>query len=247
MPKKIAAPLCLVPLGKTSESLLVQRGLPGTPWFSIRSRTSRVSGWHEVSEIALETLRDMHKATSSYQDWCEPVDPSSLFLKIYSQLKPSDLKRLPGLTDAMPEWSKMFSLMGVTTSFFQHGDFCINNLLFENSRAAVVDFEHFGRLSTPLHDELMLCGSLLSVHPNLDEKIEHALWTRLAERSMHRDLCLSKFVRPLFLLHLLWWLLESQDQPQRQARIDIYFNAINELLKEAPDAEWQPRLTLLAV
>ena len=51
------------------------------------------------------------------------------------------------------ELSHNLESLGEIPVFWQHGDFCVNNMLIDKNVIGIVDFEHFGRVRMPFHDE----------------------------------------------------------------------------------------------
>jgi len=245
MPDRIAAPLALLPQGD-NKSLLVQQGLPGTPWFSVNLRVRHLTGWREVSHIALQTLQDFHSAVGGHSQWRKQIDLTALFDRLCDKVRDLSNPELSLEESLLLPWRQALQKLGSVSCNAQHGDFCINNLLIHKNSAAIVDFEQFAENFTPLHDEFMLCGSLLDYHPAPDSSTDHAMWNQIVSGSLHRDLGDGVNVRPLFLLHLLWWVLETHGNAQRQRRAQAYRSTLTHILSQSPNTQWEPRLTTLA-
>src|SRR5207237_1152587 len=91
--------------------------------------------------------------------------------------------------------------LGEVPGFWQHGDFCLNNLLVSPSALAIIDFDEFGYTLMPLHDQIGLALSLHDLAPRgvlplpLDGEITSSPGAGPVERS---------HLPGLFLHHLLW-------------------------------------------
>jgi hypothetical protein len=96
--------------------------------------------------------------------------------------------------------------LGEIVSQYQHGDFCLNNLLLSDSSAAIIDFDEFGRTSMPLHDEIGLALSIADLSP----------YPEVSRMPKHEQL------PGLYLHHLLWRINQTHLYPTRaRARLEL--------------------------
>ena len=225
LPDRIAAPRALSAVGVDGErALYVQHGLPGTPWFQMRERLRSPRRWCPVRDAAIEALGRFRRAVATRPDWHDELDTAAAF----DRLRPPAGEPDPGAPCAQA-WREALSGLSSGPHPRQHGDFCLNNLLIDGNRAAMVDLEHFGSLAHPLHDEFMLVDSLLDHRPAGATDSTEALWASVREGSPSGFEPTTDEVEALFALHLYWWLAECRDNRQREGRRGLLADTLERL------------------
>lgn len=150
----VPEPLLLLPFDSTL-SVLVQRGVQGVPWFEVQRHLGRKT----ILTLAQRGLAALHAAIAKHPPWRSQVSLGSNLAELANQLvlgKYIDETLATYLDRSITRLSKLPPI----DSFRQHGDFCLNNLLFSDRGVHVIDFDDFGVTSTPLYDYLTLAQSL---------------------------------------------------------------------------------------
>jgi hypothetical protein len=123
--------------------------------------------------------------------------------------------------------------MGEVHASWQHGDFCLNNLLVSSHAISVIDFAEFGDTSMPLQDEIGLALSLYMLAPRE---------ARTVSLRDHLNACLDDGQKPaaeeslrgLLLYYFIRRINRSHGQPNREA-MARRLNAAAEALCASPD------------
>ncbi len=198
-----------------SQSVLVQEGMPGVPWFALRRHLLGVKPWLELRARALAVLARLHNAILGLPDGEVRLN---LGIELERQYV---LCETAGIFPVARRASMQEAIAGVVplgemTSCSQHGDFCLNNLVVDRERVSVIDFEEAGQTAVPLHDELSLALSfhdfMIGVRgaPSLMDHIDAC-----TAESCHREPVLAAHRRALLVHHLLWRINQCQTRPNR--------------------------------
>jgi hypothetical protein len=100
--------------------------------------------------------------------------------------------------------SEELDVLGRLASSWQHGDYCLNNLLVDDSRISIIDFEEFGTTSMPLQDELGLALSTYLLAPRSARTVPlHEHVQACVENAIGAEPELAKQIPGLFLYYLL--------------------------------------------
>src|SRR3954462_2356117 len=75
------------------------------------------------------------------------------------QCKVRDVRFSENTSASIARWAEALEALAGLPCFWQHGDFCLNNVLVSPARLSIIDFEEFGGPSMPLHDEIGLALS----------------------------------------------------------------------------------------
>jgi Phosphotransferase enzyme family len=197
----------------------VQEGLPGTTWFRIRDRLHGAADWSSLTDRASVALRRLHTATAASAEWRCWLSPAALLRaqwRVCAARHPELAGRVTPLVDLAAE---AFEPLGDVPWFWQHGDFCVNNLLVTRDRVAIIDFEEFGQTAMPLHDEF---GLALSLHafdatPANGAADLPTVIRRCVRATVARHQWLAEHLGGLFLHHLLWRINQCAERPGRAA------------------------------
>jgi len=163
-----------------SSEYYVERGVAGQPWFQISHKLAR---WTEVKRNALETLGLFHDLISSSQTYKLDFSPSEVFDSLLHELS-QDITADVFSKQQLFQLGQEFARIGNIKSHSQHGDFCINNLIFDSNQTYIIDFEDFNACPVILHDEFSLVLSFMMVEtegqPLDEQQIIHNLNKNLA-------------------------------------------------------------------
>jgi len=215
VPDLVPASLAAVDWG-TGQFLHVQTGLPGTPWFRLRERLRTDGDWAQFEARAMRILDRLHAAILEVPEWRCRVHVSAELNAQIAQLVARDPEIGRGLIQPLSKEMEKLAALGSVESVWQHGDFCLNNLLVGDASLGIIDFEEFGETAVPLHDEISLGLSLHEFSSRADDW-DHA-WRhvrRCAEPTVLANPALSSYMDGLFVHHLVWRINRASERPTR--------------------------------
>jgi hypothetical protein len=210
-------------------SVHVQAGLPGTTWFRIRDRLDGAADWSSLTDRASVALRRLHAATRASAEWRCSVSPASVLRSQWracAARHPALTARVAPLVDVSAE---SFEQLGEVPWFWQHGDFCVNNLLVTRDQVAIIDFEEFGQTAMPLHDEFGLALSLRAFNATGDHGMADlaTVIRRCIRPTVARHQWIAAHLTGLFLHHLVWRINQCADRPGRAAACGDLVDLLN--------------------
>lgn len=196
----------------------IQEGLPGMPWFRLRETLHGEGQWTRLEQKARRGLERFHAAIAETPDWRCRVVPGTALRHQVRLLAAQDSRLLPRTTRALDKAAETMDSLGEIEWFWQHGDFCLNNLLVTPSGVGIVDFDEFGATSVPLHDEI---GLGLSVYQLSSHQEDWGMAGRhvlaCVDPTLRRHPELSPSLPGLFLHYLVWRVNQGFGRPRREA------------------------------
>ncbi len=206
----------------------VQSGVPGRPWFQLREYLADEADWARVRRTALHSLDALHSAIKCNPDWVVPT--VDLAAEMCRQLDASNALPIASAlaARAWDRWRDALADAPSTAWFWQHGDFCLNNLIFSDCAAAVIDFDEFGLTAMPLHDEFGLALSFMDLMP---PRFGHTLADHLAfclVEVLRREPSLTHQLEGLFLHHLLWRIAHCHAHKNRARALERLVGLLEE-------------------
>jgi len=215
LPDLVARPLALS-AWSGSLSVQVQSGLSGMPWFRLAGRIRSARAWGALGQRAGTALVRFHGAVHGVPEWTGTVQPGEELRRQAAACQSHGTRLSTRARDSIDAAVELLDDLGARQHFWQHGDYCLNNLLVSRSGLAIIDFEEFGGTSMPWHDEIGLALSLNDLSPRgsrplaeaLDAVLmrEHAGWPAPADREVFRGFVLH---------HLLWRINQAAGRPTR--------------------------------
>ena len=122
------------------------------------------------------------------------------------------------VVDGLARAAEALDALGDVNWFWQHGDFCLNNLIVAPQSVGIIDFDEFGATSVPLQDEIGLGVSVAQLSAGEDGIAAVAKHiSSCVQSTLARHPALSPFVRELLLHYLVWRVNRAYAVPQRQA------------------------------
>jgi len=186
-----------------SRYISIQTGLKGSPWFQIANKYSNPDQWHQFKLKTINSLAQLHHAIANNPQWSQTCEPGRELRQCYKQCIDLGTTLPDGTAEQVSILSAQLDESDIIGVRPQHGDFCINNLIIENEKMHVIDFEDFGITNMPLHDEFTLA---LSMYQLLPEAAQTSLREDIAlctSDSIHQ-LNIKRYYLPgLFMHHLL--------------------------------------------
>ena len=184
IPKRIAKPIAHKSIS-FKNSILIQSGLEGRPWFQLSQRIDNSSGWNSLLEKSKNALHDFQTAVLLKPKWSVSINPGNSLRTLISNLEIETLTQEH--RNKIDILAKDLDTLGTIQGFYQHGDFCLNNLLFHNSSAAIIDFDEFGLTAMPYHDEFLLANSLFSLSQSRVWNTQSEILSKLIDKKSHID------------------------------------------------------------
>jgi len=238
LPGKIPEPIAIV-ADDNDQHYLIQQGIAGVPWFTLRHRIGKEITWSKLVAQSTEALRLFHEATSTNEEWVKEVSLTDLFTELHDQVVHLG-NEIPGLDQTIiTDCMNILSEHSPLKCFLQHGDLSVNNFMYRKEDACIIDFEQFGRVYLPMHDEFLLIGSLLHLKNSPPMNFVQSLWLQILESSKYKSLHNEKIINVLLLMHIMWWLVESDGQDRRSRRRQHYTQALETgfatIMEDQPD------------
>jgi len=199
----------LAEIVKGEQCYFVESGLPGKPWFQLLKSNSLSMG--DIKNRALNTLKEFQQRIAVIEHWTESIDVIAIFNRQFEQshimrhFSPEIVSACSKLVNSLPE---KYLVKGV----LQHGDYCINNLIFSEKQTYIIDFEEFGDTSMPLQDEFSLA---LSFYIQRETQTLDLLAKDLAYCLEGVDKSIIPLLSLLFIYHLLFRLGSWGENPNR--------------------------------
>jgi hypothetical protein len=197
----------------------VQRGASGKPWFQLAQTANTPEQWTNLRNRAIETLCQFHEGVASVPEWKTSIHLGDALRSVYRDFLKTDKEPEYPLTDFADSMANELDQLGAWDSVFQHGDFSLNNLLFEENKISVIDLEDFGITVVPLYDEFTLA---LSLNTLASGSVKSSVAIELAacvQPMKCRHSFNQKTIQALFLFHLLLrlgsWSRAEKRQPYR--------------------------------
>jgi hypothetical protein len=216
---------CAVVAG--DECVQIQTGLPGLPWFRVADRCRSRNDWVNLLHRGLAALRRLQVAIAAVPEWTGTVHPGR---ELHALVQRARELQEAGLTSKVTPWIDSLDRLGPIVAAYRHGDFSVNNLLIDDARIGIIDFDEFGETTMPLHDEIGLALSLpLSQQGVCPLTVRECLDVCVTPAVTRRDVP-AEAVPGLLLHHLLWRMERCRDWPTRKRLRATLAGYVSELL-----------------
>jgi len=222
------------PLGviktESNRHAFVESGLPGCPWFQLLR--NKQTSFTETKRVAVSMLNQFHLRVATNDLWHESQNLAHNLSEQY-KFSASNNSAVASLEKLRPlVESSIASLDSLEVdSFYQHGDFCINNLLFLKDSAQIIDWDEFGHTSMPLQDEICLALSFHNVEGKKGVESLRENMILVMENSYWRNKLPENAFAAMFLYHLLYRLGEWGNNPNRAGICDWLLTILNEFIE----------------
>jgi len=194
----------------------VQRGASGTPWFRLPREVASPEQWGAIRNRTIEALRQFHEGVASVSEWTTRIYLGDALRSAYQDFIVTGNHPAYPLASFADSMANELDRLGAWDGIFQHGDFGLNNLLFEENKISVVDLEDFGITAVPLYDEFTLALSLSTLAPG-SVKSSVAIELAACTLPFKQQYSLGrKKIQALFLFYLLLRLGTWSSSEKRQ-------------------------------
>ena len=219
----VAEPIALTEIGE--HKVAIQKGLMGLPWFQLTRQYQTPAQWETLRNRSLAALIQLHTGIKAFSDWTTDCEPGTELRLCLQRCLAVGTELSPRIQQQVDSLSKQLDQIGSIRVHYQHGDYCLNNLLVEFDQIHVIDFEDFGMTSMPLHDEFALALSMYSSAPNTVQtspkrEINACIESSLANLGLNRSMLPGLFMHHL-LLRLGDWSQGSRRQQYRAWLISL--------------------------
>jgi aminoglycoside phosphotransferase len=211
-PELIARPLALS-MHREDKYIHIQEGLPGWPWFRASEAYKTQKEWRRLALMTYKALSRFHEAVSTFSDWMRTISPGQELRKQAKICREGGTPLTKTTESRIVEASEALDDLGEMECVWQHGDFCLNNVLISGSRVSIIDFDEFGGTVMPLHDEIGLDLSLQDLASSknfgsLNEIID-------SFKSYRGRIIAAEHFSGLYLHYILWRINQCRDYPTR--------------------------------
>src|SRR5690554_2067214 len=118
----------------------VQRGVKGIPWFQLKSKIGAGDKRTNLEKKMWQTLEDFQTAIrSDATKATQKLRPQEELRRAYSSYVDTGDQVNPKLEKLVEQAANDLSLSSSCPSIPQHGDFCLNNLIFDIEKITVID------------------------------------------------------------------------------------------------------------
>tara|TARA_R110001583_G_scaffold1542_10_gene12001 strand:- start:15590 stop:16900 length:1311 start_codon:yes stop_codon:yes gene_type:complete len=200
----------LAKIKKDQEYYFVESGLPGKPWFQLLKDNSISMG--DIKQRALTTLKEFDKKIQTNSNWINSIDVIAEFTRQFEQSH-SIRQFDQAVVDACAELVNSLPEKYLVQGTWQHGDYCINNLIFSEEQTYIIDFEEFGDTLMPLQDIFSLA---LSFYIQRETQTLDLLAKDLTYCLQYTDQKFNPLLPMLFVYHLLFRLGKWGENPNRR-------------------------------
>lgn len=198
----IARPLHLIQ--KKKQYYFIESGLKGTPWFELSQKVKKNSSWKKIKHQAIDTLYTLHTAIKKSSFGEHDINPGKSLMEQYQQCVSMNIELPENIEEVVKKFVNKLDQLGTVNSFFQHGDYCLNNLLFDDDITHIIDFEDIMMTTAPLHDEFSLALSFFSLIETSQQQQQLAAEIKFClTNSYWKDAFDNETIQALFLHHLL--------------------------------------------
>ena len=241
LPDSIPEPLQFSEIGK-ERAVMVQAGAPGLPWFTLRSQLREMRAWRHVIPRMINALNKFHSSVAGVSSWSSKRRPATMLADVAQKVINRIQNKLPtNINGVIDQQIKLLEEVGDFDCHYQHGDFCLNNSLVTDENVMIIDFEHFGVVSMPYHDEFRLMSSLLHFCPEISKSVCDELWQQIHTSCEYRKYFGERHVAGLFLHSLLFWISWTTDRPRRAERHRYNLRLLDTFCaNESTDTRWRP-------
>lgn len=199
----------------------IQKGVPGSPWFQISQHYSTPEQWDRLRNTAYNSLKQFQTRLSTLKEEHRIILPGKELRSAFAEFAKSGTPPPDGLERKVDYYTERLDELGEIEGSPQHGDFSLNNLIFNGDQVTIIDFEDFGITHMPLFDEFTLAASFVTTPPDdLGKDVSVELGLCVQKAAAGGGPFDAEVIKGLFLYHLLLrlgpWSSSQKRQPYRQ-------------------------------
>jgi hypothetical protein len=196
----------------------IQEGLPGVPWFRLSDSLATPAEWDSLLVRAVTAMMHLHAATRAVPAWIGTVDAGAELGRQEALCHEHGTPLGGAVRRRIRDWKNELDAAGPIPTWWQHGDFSLNNLLVSRDAVAVIDFEEFGGTLMPLHDAFGLALSLqLSQDGRCPLSRAACVSECVAGGLIHAAVAMEHL--PGLLMHHLLWRINQCHGVERRSRL----------------------------
>jgi hypothetical protein len=210
----------------------IRSGLKGRPWFALPDRIRGLTEWYELAERGAQAVNLLHETIRESPEWVEKVTPADEMRRLVARGRKICVPFVTGVWERLDAAVNELEALGEMSWWAQHGDMCLNNLIFGPEVVSVIDFEEFGLTRVPLNDEMGLAFSAHDLSGG-DADTFAIFFARCVRGTLCRYPMLRGAAHGLLLHHLLFRLIQCSGRPTRQTE---WYKLIERITRAA----WYP-------
>jgi len=209
----------------------VQKGVAGLPWFQISGEYSSEVEWAKLRSRAINALNELHSGSARVAGWSGKCEPGQVLRESLRKFLTTGTIVSTENISYIEKAAAVLDGIGEIESYPQHGDFCLNNLIVNDKKMHVIDFEDFGITQLPLYDEFTLALSLAeqagaNVNTSIAREIAECTQDKAETLGIDREM-----IPALLLCHLLIrlgeWSLGDSRKEYRQKLMHLFEDLIS--------------------
>ena len=213
MPGMVPAVICCAPW-RDGHYVLIQEGLPGTPWFRVADTVSTEPEWRLLLTRAADAMVRLHEVIRDVREWKATISIGPELERQATIARDTGVPFAAAVWRRAAEWAASASRRPVR-SHRQHGDFSLNNLLVGPGGLAIIDFDEFGSTTVPLHDAFGLALSFTLAQEAAPPLTRLACISECVARASALEYVERRDLPALLLHHLLFRINEAAGLHQR--------------------------------
>jgi hypothetical protein len=226
MPHNIATPIDIFEGNK--HFYYVEKGVPGIPLNKICFPYTKLCEWDDLQQKASQSLSYFREKLKNEPNLSTAINLSQELKQCYLDAHIRDIETKELVKESIAHYCSLLAAQKLFDSLPQHGDFCLNNLVFDKGDIYYIDLEDFGKTTFPMFDEFSLAISLFSRTPEI-MRLSMKLYIKEICINSSKDMNLdSKSMPALFLYYLLFRLGDWSKHEKREQ----YCNWIEGILKD---------------
>ncbi len=230
----IPEPLALIK--SNDQNISIQKGVQGTPWFQLAEKYCLIDQRQIIHVRAIAALNQFQRAVALSPGWVKVIRPYDELRQSYRQCVAAGTILPVGTEILVERFCQSLEELGEISSFPQHGDFCLNNLIIGDTKMHVIDFEDFGITLMPFFDQFTLALSFYQLASKaVPVTLNSVIRDCLSEAFFRSEIDVS-FLPGLFMYHLL---LRLGAWSQNRLEYRRWLLVILEDFSKSPDALFQ--------
>jgi hypothetical protein len=173
---------------------------------------------------------NFHEVVRDETLWQKKLNISDEFIEQYLQTSTmqNDYKITDDISTLANALHVELKVLPIMDCYFQHGDFCINNLLFDEHVAHIIDWDEFGEMCMPLQDEFSLALSFFHIGEHSGFEQLRAELQVCMTNSQWLSVLTKQAVVAMFLYHLFYRLGLWGSNPRRKGVCDWLYTVLIE-------------------
>lgn len=170
MPNLIPKPVCTGLWGE--DGYYIEKAIDRSMHFTLNENATNLNV-SAFKDKCLNSLQLFSATVAIKTHWQVAINIQQELTQLWKRMANSSEFTLSSWRTEIDKIISLPTIQPVIESHFQHGDFCLNNLIIQEDAVHCIDLEEFGDCSIPLYDEFSLAISFFNTFGN--KKIEQLI------------------------------------------------------------------------